>query len=70
MYVVMQRILTGATVPGFAFLASSVSFFGGIQLLSIGVIGEYIAQIFTRTSDQPTFAIRNIVKSDNEHSDG
>jgi len=69
-YVVMQRILTGATVPGFAFLASSVSFFGGIQLLSIGVIGEYIAQIFTRTSDQPTFAIRNIVKSDNEHSDG
>lgn len=68
-YVVMQRVLTGATVPGFAFLASSVSFFGGIQLLSIGVIGEYIAQIFTRTSDQPTFAIRNIVKSDIDSSD-
>ena len=68
-YVVVQRLLTGATVPGFAFLASSVSFFGGIQLLSIGVIGEYIAQIFTRTSDQPTFAIRNIVNTDLRTSD-
>jgi dolichol-phosphate mannosyltransferase len=46
-----------------------VSFFGGIQLLSIGVIGEYIAQIFTRTSDQPTFAIRNIVNTDLRTSD-
>ena len=69
-YVVMQRLLTGATVPGFAFLASSVSFFGGIQLLSIGVIGEYISQIFTRTSDQPTFSIRNIVKTELRPSEG
>ena len=69
-YVVVQRLLTGATVPGFAFLASSVSFFGGIQLLSIGVIGEYISQIFTRTSDQPTFSIRSIVNTDLRPSEG
>lgn len=64
-YVIVQRIMTGSTVPGFAFLASSVAFFGGVQLLSIGVIGEYIAQIFTRTSDQQPFSIRNIVPNNN-----
>ena len=63
-YVVTQRLTTGSPVPGFAFLASSVTFFGGVQLLSIGVIGEYIAQIFARTSDQRPYSIRNIVTND------
>jgi glycosyltransferase involved in cell wall biosynthesis len=63
-FVVVQRVVVGGSVPGFAFLASLVGFLGGIQLLSIGIIGEYVAQIFNRTSDRPMYSIRNVVTSD------
>ena len=66
-FVVIQRIVTGTPVPGFAFIASSVVFFGGIQLLSIGIIGEYISQIFIRTSDQPTYSVGSTVSWTSHH---
>lgn len=63
-FVVLQRLLVGGTVPGFAFIASLVGFLGGIQLLSIGIIGEYVAQVFNRTSDRPMYSVRNVVHAE------
>jgi hypothetical protein len=44
-------------VPGYATLAVAIFFLGGLQLLSIGVLGEYIARIFTETKRRPLFVI-------------
>lgn len=48
----------GNTVPGWASLIIAVVFLGGIQLLSIGLIGEYIAGLFTESKKRPLFLVK------------
>lgn len=57
-YVVGRYLLLGTTVPGFPFLASIIAIFSGVQLFSLGVIGEYIARIHQRTLDRPVYTVR------------
>lgn len=45
------------SVPGFPFLASIISLFGGAQLLMLGIFGEYLARIFDRSMDRPTYVV-------------
>ena len=47
----------GRDVPGYATLAVAIFFLGGLQLLSIGILGEYIARIFAETKRRPRFII-------------
>ena len=58
------RKLTGYTVPGWAFLAVSIWALGGVQLLAIGVIGEYIGKIYLETKGRPRFIISDYLKDD------
>ena len=51
------RKFTGYTVPGWAFLAVSIWALGGVQLLAIGVIGEYIGKIYLETKARPRYII-------------
>jgi len=57
-YVVIRRLLQTNYVPGFAFLASEIALFAGLQLFAIGVIGEYIARLHFRTMGKPPYVIR------------
>lgn len=57
-YVITKWILGANSVPGFAFLASIITIFAGAQLIALGVIGEYVARMHTRTMDQPSYVIR------------
>ena len=56
-YIVTVTLLYGADLPGFPTLAAAVMFFGGIQLLSIGILGEYIARIFTEVKQRPIYVV-------------
>ncbi len=56
-YFVVQTILFGADVPGFASLIVSVTFLAGIQLLSLGILGEYIGRIFAEVKRRPLYLI-------------
>ena len=51
------QALRGVTVPGWASIICVVCFFGGIQLLSIGVIGEYVGKIFLESKHRPRYII-------------
>lgn len=62
-YSVIRKIL-GVTVPGWAFLAVSIWALGGIQLLSIGIIGEYIGKIYLETKRRPRFIISEYLKDE------
>ena len=58
MFVVGRFLIEGQTVPGFSFLASIISIFGGVQLLALGIMGEYLARLHKRTLSQPPYLIR------------
>ena len=55
-YVVGVYFVRGS-VPGFPFLASIISLFSGAQLFALGIIGEYIARIFNRSMERPTYVV-------------
>lgn len=57
-FVVIRTLLEGAAVPGFAFLASLIAIFSGVQLCSLGLIGEYLARVHFRTQDRPVYVVR------------
>jgi len=56
-YVLVMYAVNGQTVPGFTFLASVIALFSGVQLFSIGVIGEYIARMHFRLMDRPAYVV-------------
>lgn len=56
-WVIIETLVYGRVVPGYATLVVAIFFLGGLQLLSIGVLGEYIARIFAETKQRPLFII-------------
>ncbi len=60
------RWATGNTVAGWASLSCSVWLIGGLILLSLGVVGEYIGKIYLETKDRPRFLIRELLTDDSE----
>jgi len=55
------RIFSEEAVPGWASSVIPIYFLGGIQLLSIGVLGEYIAKIYLESKQRPRYIIDEIV---------
>ena len=56
--VTIRYFLYGGVVPGFSFLASIISIFSGAQLFALGIFGEYLARVHTRTMDKPPYAVQ------------
>ena len=46
------------STPGFPFIASIISIFSGVQLFTLGIIGEYLARVYDRASDRPPYVVR------------
>lgn len=57
-YLIGRVLLFGVDVPGYASLASFILFFNGIVLIGLGVIGEYVARIFTEVKARPLYLVR------------
>ena len=56
-YVVVETLVVGAAVPGYPTLVTSILFFSGVQLLSLGVIGEYLARVYEEVKHRPNFLV-------------
>lgn len=61
---VIRSYYRGELVPGWASIMFSIFFLGGIQLLSIGVVGEYIARIYAETKDRPHYLIEKEISKE------
>ena len=57
LYLIIRTIALGIDVPGFASLMVGILFLGGLQLLSLGMIGEYMARVFTEVKARPIYFI-------------
>jgi undecaprenyl-phosphate 4-deoxy-4-formamido-L-arabinose transferase len=62
-YVLVNHLIRQSIVPGFAFLASLVAIFSGAQLFALGIIGEYLARMYYRSMDRPSYLIGETVAS-------
>jgi len=60
LYVLTVYFALGS-IPGFTFLASVIAIFSGVQLFALGIIGEYLARLFERSSGRPAYAVRERV---------
>jgi hypothetical protein len=52
------------TVPGFPFLASIIAIFAGVQLLILGIMGEYVARMHLRLLERPTYVVAETTNAD------
>jgi polyisoprenyl-phosphate glycosyltransferase len=57
----LRTLLFGADVPGFPTLVVAVMFFSGIQLISLGLIGEYVGRIFAEVKRRPLYLVQDRV---------
>jgi len=63
-FIVIRTLTSGVEVPGYASMMVAVLFLGGLQLLSLGVLGEYVGRILTETKGRPLYVVREEIGGD------
>jgi undecaprenyl-phosphate 4-deoxy-4-formamido-L-arabinose transferase len=58
LYVLARALFEGGAPAGFPFLASMVALFSGAQLFALGILGEYLARMHSRTMDRPAYTVQ------------
>ena len=68
-YYIAKTIICGISFPGYASLMLSILFMGGVQLLSIGIIGQYIGRIYTETQKRPLYLVDELIGMEEGNGD-
>jgi polyisoprenyl-phosphate glycosyltransferase len=68
-FFLVRTLLFGTDLPGFPSLIVSVMFFSGIQLMSLGIIGEYIGRIFAEVKRRPLYVVQERIGGPAEKGD-
>ncbi|MEM7774322.1 MAG: glycosyltransferase family 2 protein [Pseudomonadota bacterium] len=64
MVVLVQTLVFGTNLPGFPTLAISIMFFSGVQLISLGVLGEYLGRVYEEVKARPLYIVADAVGLD------
>jgi glycosyltransferase involved in cell wall biosynthesis len=59
-FIIIKTLMFGVDLPGYASIVTIILFLGGIQLIGIGVIGEYIGRMYLETKRRPPYIIEGI----------
>ena len=58
LFVIIRKLTIGGSITGWASTVSIILFMGGLQLLSIGIIGKYVSKIFLETKKRPIYIVK------------
>ncbi|RZF23424.1 glycosyltransferase [Paraburkholderia sp. UYCP14C] len=58
-YLIVRTVVHGIDVPGYASIITAILFLGGMQLIGIGVIGEYVGRMYVESKRRPIYIVRN-----------
>jgi dolichol-phosphate mannosyltransferase len=76
LYAIFQRLFLGTSPQGFTALIVAITFFAGIQLLFMGLIGEYVGRVYDEAKGRPHFVVAEVIRGsdvpglDDDSSDG
>lgn len=59
--VILMKLFTTVTIPGWSSMIASILFLGGVQLITIGIIGEYIGRIYDEVKQRPLYIVQDLV---------
>jgi hypothetical protein len=62
LWIVVNTLMFGNPVGGYPSLIAVITFMGGIQLLSIGLVGEYVGKVYSETKQRPLYVIRDVIR--------
>ena len=65
-FIIVRTLIYGVDIPGYASLLVAILFFGSLQLISVGMLGEYLGRIYMETKQRPLYLIRKHYEPDNE----
>jgi len=60
-FITSRTLIFGVDMPGYASIMVSVLFLGGVQLISLGILGEYVGRVLTETKQRPLYVVRDTI---------
>ena len=63
-FLIIRTLMLGIDVPGYASIMVTILFFSGVQLFTLGVIGEYLGRMFNETKNRPLYLVQGVVGVD------
>ena len=66
----MQTLIDGKDIPGYASTITAILFIGGIQLITIGILSEYIGKIYMEIKHRPKYIIKEEISVENNKYEG
>lgn len=65
-FVILQKLIAGIDVPGYATIVVLVLFLGGMQLFCLGILGEYLSKIYVQVKNRPIYILKEHLGKDDE----
>lgn len=66
-WIVFEALFMGQPIPGFTTLAASILFLSGVQLMALGIVGEYVGRVFEETKRRPLYVVaRSLPRKERE----
>jgi glycosyltransferase involved in cell wall biosynthesis len=66
-FILLRTLIEGVDVPGYASLLIAILFLGSLQLIGIGLLGEYVGRVYMEAKQRPTYLVRRVHTHTNEH---